>query len=150
MNLRVLRKTFSDRSTIGQLFVDGVFECFTLEDVVREVKGKPVSAWKVPGKTAIPYRAYEVVLDYSNRFKRVMPHILDVPGFEGIRIHSGNTAEHTDGCVLVGDELGVDFVGKSKVAFDRLYAKLEKAKDISILFTYLQLVDKPQEGKDKT
>jgi hypothetical protein len=82
---------------------------------------------KIPGKTAIPRGIYRVVLDYSVRFQRQMPHILDVPGFEGIRIHSGNTAADTEGCILVGLTKANSFIGQSRIAFDRLFDSLEKA-----------------------
>lgn len=79
---------------------------------------------KVYGQTAIPAGTYQVVLNQSPRFKRVLPLLLNVPGFEGIRIHPGNKAEDTDGCILVGDAPAPDWLGQSKVAFDRLFAKL--------------------------
>jgi len=124
MKLTVARQPSSLHSTIGELAVDGKFECYTLEDVVRPAK--------IMGSTAIPVGTYKVVINYSNRFKRMLPQILDVPGFEGIRIHPGNTDVDTEGCILVGDEKKKDFVGKSRVAFDRLFAKMQKAKDITI------------------
>lgn len=88
--------------TLGVLMIDGQFVCHTLEDVVREVTGEPVSSWKIPGKTAIPRGTYPLRMSYSPKFKRILPLIDDVPGFEGIRIHSGNVPEDTEGCILVG------------------------------------------------
>ena len=84
MELRLVRETFTAVSTIGRLMVDGLFDSYTLEDVVRDGP-------KIPGRTAIPYGRYQVIIDYSNRFKRPMPLLLNVPGFTGIRIHQGNT-----------------------------------------------------------
>ena len=95
--------------TIGDLFLDGHLFCQTLEDKVREEK--------VYGQTAIPAGRYEVRGTYSKRFKVVMPQIMNVPGFEGIRIHSGNKPEHTEGCLLVGKEVG-DEVHKSRDTFN--------------------------------
>jgi hypothetical protein len=102
---------------MGQLYIDGHYECWVLEDTVRDGP-------KVPGKTAIPYGTYRVVKDYSNRFKRVMFHLLDVPNFAGIRIHSGNTVWDTEGCPLVGcDRVGAT-VERSHIALEALESKV--------------------------
>lgn len=123
MKLDLHRTTFTQNSTIGELFVDGKFECFILEDLMR-----PAGAVKVPGKTAIPNGTYKVILNQSPRFKRILPRLLDVPGFEGILIHPGNTPADTDGCLLPGRTRAVDFVGASRPAFDALFAKLKAAQ----------------------
>ena len=81
--------------TIGELSVDGNYICDTLEDRVRP------TGEKVYGETAIPYGTYTVTLSYSNRFKKTMPEILNVPNFSGIRIHCGNSSKDTEGCLLV-------------------------------------------------
>jgi hypothetical protein len=107
---------------IGTLTVDGVAECFTLEDVVR-----PAGAPKVYGETAIPDGVFSVVVTKSQRFGRDLPLVENVPGFEGIRIHPGNDAGDTDGCILVGRTKGVDFVGESRAAFNALFAKIQTA-----------------------
>lgn len=125
MKLLLTRTKFGTDSTLGELEVDGHFECYTLEDLVHDGP-------KVPGSTAIPEGTYQVVLDFSNRFKKRMPHVLAVPGFDGIRIHQGNTAEDTEGCILVGYSWGMigsnnyDVLG-SKKAFDPLFAKMDSA-----------------------
>jgi Family of unknown function (DUF5675) len=119
MDLKVTRKVYTPHSTIGELYIDGQFECYTLEDTVR---GPGI---KIPGATAIPIGRYQVLIDYSNRFQRNMPHVLDVPGFDGIRIHSGNTDKDTEGCILLGKTEGNDFIGHSKEEFDQFFAKLE-------------------------
>ncbi|MEN2673368.1 DUF5675 family protein [Herbaspirillum huttiense] len=118
MKLLLQREPSTKQSTPGKLFIDGQFECHTLEDIVRP------RGVKVYGQTAIPAGTYQVVLTMSPRFKRVLPLLLNVPGFEGIRIHPGNKAEDTDGCILVGDAPAPDWLGQSRVAFDRLFAKL--------------------------
>lgn len=100
--------------------VDGAYECFTLEDVVREGP-------KVPGATAIPYGTYAVTITHSERFERDLPLVLDVPGFGGIRIHPGNTAADTEGCILVGRTKGPTFVGESRAAFNALFPKIKEA-----------------------
>jgi hypothetical protein len=111
LRLVVKRKWFSEDTTMGELYVNGDFECFTLEDRTRP------DGEKVPKQTSIPYGTYKVVVDFSPKFQRNMPHVLDVPMFEGIRIHSGNTDEDTEGCILVGKVKGPD---KRSVIFSRL------------------------------
>ncbi len=120
MNIKLIRETFTDRSTIGSLYIDDVFECYTLEDVIRPPR------IKIPGATAIPYGSYEIIIDYSNRFARNMPHVLNVPMFEGIRIHSGNTSSDTEGCILLGTLKNTDCIYNSKLAFIKFYRKLEE------------------------
>jgi hypothetical protein len=118
MKLSLIRKDFTERSTIGDLFIDGKWFCYTLEDVVRDGE-------KVSGQTAIPYGEYEVITNWSNRFKKIMPLLLNVPGFEGIRIHPGNTDKDTEGCILLGSSKAVDVVGGSKKAFDLFFIRLQ-------------------------
>lgn len=113
--------------TIGALSIDGDFECWIVEDRVREVAGQPVSTWKVPGQTAIPRGTYKVTITPSNRFKRDLPLLLNVPGFDGIRIHPGNTAADTEGCLLPGQDRLAKSVGRSRAAFDALFIKLKDA-----------------------
>lgn len=132
MNITVKRLHFTSQSTIGELFINGKFECYTLEDVCRD-KNKdgdlqdPGEA-KVYAKTAIPKGTYRVIINQSNRFKRKLPLLLNVPGFEGIRIHAGNTAANTEGCLLVGETRAQDFVGSSRKAFTKLFDKMLLAK----------------------
>lgn len=114
--LELRRKWLTDKSTIGELYVNGEFECFTLEDVVRPEK--------VYGQTAIPAGRYRVIFSKSPRFKRVLPLLMHVPNFEGVRIHAGNTAVDTEGCILVGQERGEDKVLKSRLALEALLAKI--------------------------
>src|SRR4051794_1532912 len=107
MDLKVIRKQFTDKSTIGDLFINDQFECFTLEDVVRPVK--------IKGMTAIPAGIYEVVINFSERFRKLLPLLLNVPTFDGIRIHPGNTDKDTEGCILVGQMKQKDSIGNSRV-----------------------------------
>ena len=95
MNISVLRYIYTPMSTLGKLIWDHNVVCYTLEDTVRE------DGVKIYGKTAIPSGHYEIIVDQSQRFQRKMPHILNVVNFDGIRIHGGNTAADTDGCILV-------------------------------------------------
>jgi hypothetical protein len=119
MNLKLVRRTLTEQSTIGTLSINGVFECFTLEDRVRPVK--------IHGATAIPAGIYEITITFSDRFQKPLPLLLNVPNFAGIRIHPGNTAADTEGCILVGTTERKDFIGRSRVAFKALFAKLEAA-----------------------
>ncbi|SCX86284.1 hypothetical protein SAMN05216420_101138 [Nitrosospira sp. Nl5] len=126
MELRVERTDFSENSTIGKLYVDDQFECYTLEDKVRPVK--------IKGKTAIPTGRYEVIINHSQRFNRPLPLFLDVPDFVGVRIHPGNTAADTEGCILVGETKEEGFIGQSKPAFERLFDKLKAASETEKIF----------------
>ncbi len=121
MRILVDRKYPFKSCVIGELFLDSLFECLTLEDVERLVK--------IPGKTAIPRGTYQVILDFSQRFQRIMPHILGVPDFTGVRIHSGNTEADTEGCILVGREKIGSMIGHSREAFAVLFAKLFANQD---------------------
>jgi hypothetical protein len=89
-------------ATIGKLSIDGTMACYTLEDQIREVPGQPVESWKVYGQTAIPSGEYRVTLENSNKFGPDTLTINNVPGFEGIRMHAGNTDKDTYGCPLLG------------------------------------------------
>lgn len=122
MRLVLQRSPSSAHSTIGELSVDGRFECFTLEDVIR-----PVGV-KVPGQTCIPAGRYSVQLTMSKRFSRVLPLLVNVPMFEGIRIHPGNTSADTEGCILVGWGKGADQITQSRDAFASLFSKLRGAE----------------------
>lgn len=91
-------------TTTGVLEADGRQVCFTLEDEVREIAGLAVAEWKVDKQTAIPRGRYQVIVDFSNRFRCMMPHILDVPGFTGIRMHGGNRSADTEGCIILAEK----------------------------------------------
>jgi hypothetical protein len=131
-------------STAAYVEVDGQFLCHSIEDPVREPKeGRPsgdwaalerwVRSWKVPGETAVPWCRTPVIIDMSARFKKRMIHLTRVPGFEGVRAHSGLTPKHSEGCVLLGDELYKTPAGwrvkdgESKPAVDRLFAIVQEA-----------------------
>ena len=119
MNLRVIREPSTVAATMGILLIDGVFTCWTLEDVVRPVK--------IPGETAIPAGRYDVRLSLSQRFQKVLPEVLAVPGFTGIRVHAGNTQADTHGCVLVGRVRVYDRVEESKLALMNVMEHLRRA-----------------------
>lgn len=122
MKLKLSRAQFEPTCTIGRLFVDGAQVAFTLEDYVR-----PTGAPKVYGQTAIPAGTYSVIIDHSQHFGRDLPHVLNVPGFEGIRIHPGNTDKDTEGCILVGLDRLADSIGRSRLAFDALFPMIQQA-----------------------
>jgi hypothetical protein len=126
MKLTLERFEFSDKSTIGKLNVNGQFYAYTLEDADRHLEDGGIKEY---GKTCIPRGTYKVIIDYSNRFKRELPRLLEVPQFEGIRIHPGNTNENTDGCVLVGSSYGKDYLYNSKATFNNLFSLMEKVYD---------------------
>ena len=117
--LYLRRLWLTQNSTIGILGTPDDWQCYVLEDVVR-------IGPKVYGRTAIPAGRYEIVITYSNRFKRPLPLLLRVPGFEGIRIHPGNTAADTEGCLLPGTTMSEDAVSQSRLAFGQILSRLKK------------------------
>lgn len=121
MRLELHRFDFTDRRTIGKLSINGIFSCYTLEDAIRPIK--------IPNETAIGYGTYDVIVNMSARFKRLMPLLLNVPNFEGVRIHSGNTDSDTDGCILVGLARTIDSILDSRKAFDLVFPQILAAVD---------------------
>ena len=152
MKLQVVRTQFGKDATNGLLFIDGVFECYTLEDQYQAVK--------VMHETCIPEGTYDIKFrmtggfhaKYSARYKNAhygMLHLQDVPGFTYILIHTGNTDEHTSGCLIVGEtqqDLDINFngmVGSSAVAYKKMYAKvanqLLQGKKVTIEYSKIDL-----------
>lgn len=123
MKLYLERVQLDPDVTIGSLSVNDAWECWTCEDVVRAP-----GAVKVPGQTAIPAGIYGIDITFSPHFHMPLPLLMGVPNFEGVRIHSGNTAADTEGCILVGQDRLAKSIGKSKLAFQALFAKLSSAK----------------------
>jgi len=119
MNLVLRRGSPQVTCTPGSLYLNGNWQCYTLEDLPRPSK--------VPGETRIPAGNYRVTLTPSPRFKRVLPLINDVPEFSGVRIHPGNTDRDTAGCILVGQGFKNEALTSSRVAFDQLFSRLEAA-----------------------
>jgi hypothetical protein len=120
LSLKLTRSVFTKNSTIGDLTVAGNFECHILEDPVRPAK--------IAGHTAIPAGSYSVIVSHSPKFGRDLPLLQDVPNFEGIRIHPGNTAADTEGCLLPGRSKARDAVGESRAAFAALFDKIKAAR----------------------
>lgn len=125
MKLTLNRILLGKEATIGELLVNNEYQCDTLEDRVRP------DGEKVYGKTAIPAGTYEVKLTHSPRFKKILPEILNVPNFTGIRIHSLNRAEESEGCIGVGewDGKSENWISNSRVTFNNLMSLLRKAED---------------------
>lgn len=124
MKLRVERLWKKDTYTIGKLYVDDKYFCNTLEDTVRDLSKEK----KIPGKTAIPYGEYKVVFNWSPKFGRNLPRLLNVPAFEGILIHPGNTANDSAGCILVGKNTEVGRLTESRYTSDKLNVLIEDAQ----------------------
>jgi hypothetical protein len=102
MELKVIRSVFTPTSTLGKMYVDGKFYAYTCEDTDRKLNGD--CSKKIKKETAIDPGRYEVILSFSNAFKKFLPLLLNVPCFDGIRIHGGNTASDSEGCILIGAE----------------------------------------------
>lgn len=119
MKLTLKRNHGTIGYTHGQLYIDDKYFCETIEDEERAVK--------IAGITAISKGNYRLIINMSNRFKRLLPLLLNVANFEGVRIHSGNTAKDTEGCVLVGEYLAESYVKNSRATFAKLFAVLNTA-----------------------
>ena len=131
MLLKLSRDWPLEKRTIGRLYLiresaigtAEEFVCYVCEDRVRKPGEK-----KVPGETAIPRGTYPVILSYSPKFRRILPEILKVPDFEGIRIHKGNSEDDTRGCLLVGLERDPQGVYDCDTALDKVIGLLSRAK----------------------
>lgn len=136
MKLKLIRDTFTENTTIGKLYVDGVYFCETLEDKDRGLDQKLSTAintaLKVYGETCIPYGIYNVIVTPSVRLKRTLPLLINVEGFQGIRIHKGNSKKDTLGCIILGTTRGKDAVYQSTAQELRLVELLKDKKDITI------------------
>lgn len=125
--------------TIGKLYVDGVYFCDTIEDTDRglyqTMSLAEIQAKKKQDITAIPYGKYKVVLSMSPRFRKILPEILNVPGFVGVRIHSGNTQYDSSGCLILGKNTVKGKVTNSRYYVAEFIKRLEKAGDITIEIT---------------
>ncbi len=130
MELLLNRLIRTTESTVGKLLVNGAFECFTLEDAERPAK--------IYGKTAIPKGRYEVIINWSNNFKQYMPLLLSVPDYQGVRIHAGNDAADTLGCILVGRTKSPNWIGESRLAYRALFKKMQLAAKKEKIFITIQ------------
>lgn len=136
MKITLIRIANRPTYCIGKLYIDGIYECDTIEDTDRGLDDsmtvKEVLSKKIYGQTAIPSGIYPVEITYSPKYKCLMPLILNVKGYSGIRIHSGNFAKDTFGCLLVGKNTKVGMVTESRNTYQKLFAKLRNEKNITI------------------
>jgi 3-hydroxy-3-methylglutaryl CoA synthase len=127
IQFKLIRSHPKDKYTIGDFYIDygdGLgyqFFSNTLEDTVRDINKDGVNEVKIYGETAIPYGTYKVTITYSPKFQRNLPLVNNVNGFEGVRIHPGNTPQDTEGCILVGVNDQIGQIHQSKVTFDKLF-----------------------------
>lgn len=130
MKLTLKRIALRSTYTIGKLYIDDAYFCDTLEDTVRDTNksGKfDNGEQKIKGKTAIPYGTYEIKWTYSPKFKKYTPQLMNVPSFEGIRVHAGNTSADTEGCLILGENKQVGKVLNSRATINKFYPIIKKA-----------------------
>lgn len=130
MKLTLKRIALRPTYTIGKLYIDDAYFCDTLEDTVRDTNksGKfDNGEQKIKGKTAIPYGTYEIKWTYSPRFKKYTPQLMNVPSFEGIRVHAGNTSADTEGCLILGENKYVGKVLNSRATINKFYPIIKEA-----------------------
>ena len=131
MNLTLKRLNLTPNYTEGELYVNGVYFCKTLEDTNRDLNKNGQfdnNEKKVYGETCIPYGKYKVILSYSPKFKRELPEILEVPNFQGIRIHRGNKISDTLGCILCGEKVKNGYLSNSTPYEIKLVELFKQAK----------------------
>lgn len=143
MKLVLKRINNQDNYCEGKLYIDGIYQCDVIEDTDRgltnEMSITEIQSKKVYGETAIPKGTYQITLDVvSPKFKNrswatfcegKLPRLLDVPGFEGVLIHTGNEASNSLGCLLVGQKTKDGWISNSTQTFKNLYYKLKQATD---------------------
>nr|DAJ20177.1 MAG TPA: hypothetical protein [Siphoviridae sp. ctTYz13] len=136
--IRIIVKRIAkkDTYTIGKMYINGEYFCDTLEDKDRNINDSQsltyITLKKIWGETAIPVGTYKIVMNYSNKFKKIMPLLLGVKGYEGVRIHNGVNEHHTQGCILVGENKIKGQLINSRATFDKLMAILNVSDDIKI------------------
>ena len=133
--MKILVKRIAKRPTytIGKMYLDGKYFCDTLEDTDRNISQSTpldtIKKAKLPNNTAIPTGTYKVIVNVSPKFKRLLPRLLNVPGFDGVLIHRGNTDKDTSGCILIGENKVVGKVINSTGYETKLVSILNKAQD---------------------
>lgn len=128
-NITLQRYVSNTACTPG--LMSGDYSCLTLEPIVREVSGVPIEQWKIHGRTAIPQGRYQILMEFSPKFNRFMPHLQDVPGFSAIMIHPLNFPNETEGCIGVGQSMdkAQTTLFSSRAAFEPLNEKIQKVLD---------------------
>jgi hypothetical protein len=128
MKLVLIRDQSDIDGTFGKLYINGLFQCHTLEDMDRRLEE---GGEKVAGQTAIPRGTYKLIIDFSNRFKKQMMRLVDVPQFSGVRIHAGNTHAETEGCLLLGNGRNTTstYLLDSRNAVNKVFDAVENALD---------------------
>ena len=131
MELRLERKYRSSKYCIDKLYINGKYFSDALEDPDRGLTNsmslEEIKKIKIKGNTCIPYGTYNVTITYSPRFKKNLPLLNNVKGFDGIRIHSGNKPQDTEGCLLPGFNKVKGQVIDSRVTTDKLIAQIQQA-----------------------
>lgn len=137
MELKLIRTITNSQYTEGKLYIDGAYFCDTLEDqdrgLYQHMSLAEIKEVKIYGETCIPYGTYKVELSYSPKFKKIMPAILDVKGFTGVRIHNGIDKNSTLGCILVGIKYKDGMLTNSRKTFNELMQKLQNQKEITLI-----------------
>lgn len=136
MEILIKRIAKKNTYTIGKMYLNGVYFADTLEDkdrgLTQSMSLEEIKKIKIPGETAIPTGTYKVIVNMSPKFKRLLPRLLNVPGFDGILIHKGNSDKDTSGCVLLGENKVVGRVVNSTPYEKKLVQILKNEQDISI------------------
>lgn len=136
MEILIKRIAKKNTYTIGKMYLNGVYFADTLEDkdrgLTQSMSLEEIKKIKIPGETAIPTGTYKVIVNMSPKFKRLLPRLLNVPGFDGILIHKGNSDKDSSGCVLLGENKVVGRVVNSTPYEKKLVQILKNEQDISI------------------
>jgi len=132
MNLELNRKEYPGEATIGGFYIDGVFQCYSLEDKDRHLEDflSAIDEYKIHGRTAIPRGRYQVIIDWSDKHRSLRLHVLGVPGFTGIRFDIANHTDEVQGCIALGmirDSNKPDMVFSSTLAIKAVTVKVLQA-----------------------
>ena len=131
MEVLLIRENFASEYTEGKLFINGAYVCDSLEDADRGLDSSMsedvILSKKVYGKTCIPYGRYRIIIDWSNKFQKNLIHLLNVKGFDGVRMHSFNEASQSLGCIGTGVKTVPGWISKSRDTYKIVHSKVEEA-----------------------